>query len=111
MSAFRGAAQPLPEVDVAELVADADPQKIVIDVREPMETAEGTIEGARLVPLGQIQSVIDDLDDEANVYLVCRSGSRSAYATQVLLAAGKRGAKNVAGGLIAWAQAGYPIVR
>ncbi|MBW6454395.1 MAG: rhodanese-like domain-containing protein [Trueperaceae bacterium] len=101
----------LPEATVEELVADDDPAKIVIDVREPMETMYGTIEGARLVPLGEIESVIDELDDDANVYLVCRSGNRSAYATEVLMAAGKTGAKNVVGGMIAWAQAGLPIER
>ena len=97
------------EATVEELVADTDPAKIVIDVREPMETMYGAIEGARLVPLGEIDSVIDDLDDDANVYVVCRSGNRSAYATEVLTTAGKTGVKNVVGGMIAWAQAGLPI--
>jgi phage shock protein E len=103
--------QPIPEVSVEELTADADPNKIVIDVREPLETAEGTIEGARLVPLAELQDAIGDLADDANVYLVCRSGSRSAYATELLIAAGKRGAKNVAGGMMAWERAGLPIAR
>jgi len=102
---------PLPEATVLALVADDDPAKIVVDVRDPMETADGTIEGARLVPLADIAAILDELDDAANVYLVCRSGSRSAYATEVLIGAGKRGAKNVVGGMIAWAQAGLPIVR
>ena len=101
----------IPEATVEELVADDDPAKIVIDVREPMETMYGTIEGARLVPLGEIESILADLADDANVYLVCRSGNRSAYATQVLLAAGKAGAKNVVGGMIAWSQAGLPVER
>ncbi len=103
--------QPIPEVSVDELTADEDPNKIVIDVREPLETAEGTIEGARLVPMAELRDVIDDLDDDANLYLVCRSGSRSAYATELLIAAGKRGAKNVAGGMIAWERAGLPVSR
>lgn len=103
--------QPIPEVSVDELTADEDPNKIVIDVREPVETAEGTIEGARLVPMAELRDVIDDLDDDANLYLVCRSGSRSAYATELLIAAGKRGAKNVAGGMIAWERAGLPVSR
>jgi len=101
----------IPQATVEDLVADGDPAKIVIDVREPMETMHGTIEGARLVPLGELESVIGDLADDANVYLVCRSGNRSAYATEVLQAAGKTGAKNVVGGMIAWAQAGLPIER
>ena len=99
----------LPEATVEELVADTDPAKIVIDVREPMETMYGAIDGAMLVPLGEIASVIDQLEDDANVYVVCRSGNRSAYATEVLTAAGKTGVKNVVGGMIAWAQAGLPI--
>lgn len=105
----RGPAEPPPEVSVADLMSDEDASKIVIDVREPMETAEGAIDGAWLVPLGQIESVVHELADDANVYLVCRSGNRSAYAAQLLAAAGKRGVKNVAGGMIAWVRAGYPI--
>jgi phage shock protein E len=103
--------QPIPEVSVEELSADEDPNKIVIDVREPLETAEGTIDGARLVPMAELRDAIDDFDDDANLYLVCRSGSRSAYATELLIAAGKRGAKNVAGGMIAWERAGLPVTR
>ena len=103
--------QPIPEVGVEALIADEDPNKVVIDVREPLETAEGTIEGARLVPLVELRDLIDDLDDDANLYLVCRSGSRSAYATELLIAAGKHDAKNVAGGMIAWERAGLPIAR
>jgi len=103
--------QQIPEVSVEELSTDADPNKIVIDVREPLETAEGTIEGARLVPMAELRDAIDDLDDDANLYLVCRSGSRSAYATELLIAAGKRNAKNVAGGMIAWERAGLPVPR
>jgi len=40
---------------------------------------------------------------------VCRSGNRSAYATEMLMAAGKTNVKNVVGGMIAWVQAGLPI--
>lgn len=101
---------PYVEVDVAELHDDAA-EKLVIDVREPMETAHGSVEGAWCVPLGRLGDVIDQIPDDANVYLVCRSGNRSAYAAEVLAAAGKRDVKNVAGGLIAWVTAGYPLAR
>jgi rhodanese-related sulfurtransferase len=94
---------------VQDLVADADTNKVVIDVREPMETMHGTVEGAWLVPLGQLASVVDEIADDANVYLICRSGSRSGIAAGILRAAGKRDAKNVLGGLIAWTQAGLPV--
>jgi rhodanese-related sulfurtransferase len=99
------------EVGVEELHADTDPDKVVLDVREPAETAQGTVAGARCVPLGRLATVLDELDDDANVYVVCRSGSRSAFAAEALTAAGKSDAKNVAGGLNAWVGAGYPLVR
>jgi rhodanese-related sulfurtransferase len=102
---------PIPEVTVHDLVADGDPGKIVIDVREPMETMHGTVEGAWLVPLGELASVVDEIDAAANVYLICRSGNRSGYAAEMLLQAGKTGAKNVIGGMVAWAHAGLPIAR
>jgi len=101
----------VPEVTVQDLVDDTDPNRIVIDVREPMETMHGTVEGAWLVPLGQLETVVDEIDDDANVYLICRSGNRSGIAAEILLGAGKRDAKNVLGGMMAWGQAGLPVAR
>jgi rhodanese-related sulfurtransferase len=97
------------EATVQDLVADEDPNKLIIDVREPMETMHGTVEGAWLVPLGQLASVVDEIDDDANVYLICRSGNRSGIAAGILTAAGKRDAKNVVGGMMAWTHAGLPV--
>ena len=99
------------EVDVAELHGDDDTNKVVLDVREPMETAQGTVAGALCVPLGRLDEAIEQIDDGANLYVVCRSGSRSAYACEVLARAGKRDVKNVAGGLMAWVSKGYPLAR
>jgi rhodanese-related sulfurtransferase len=99
------------EVDVAELHGDDDPNKVVLDVREPMETAHGTVAGALCVPLGRLDEAIAQIDDDANLYVVCRSGSRSAYASEVLAGAGKRDVKNVSGGLMAWVSKGYPLAR
>jgi phage shock protein E len=99
----------LPEVSVEEFRNDNDPNKLVIDVREPMETMYGTIAGARCIPLGELEGALEEIADDANVYLLCRSGSRSAHATEMLVAAGKQGAKNISGGMIAWTNAGHPI--
>ena len=104
-----GRSPALPEATVEDVVADSDPAKIVIDVREPMETMHGTVEGAWLVPLGQLDAVVDEIDDGANVYLICRSGNRSGIAATILMAAGKRDVKNVVGGMNAWTRAGLPV--
>jgi phage shock protein E len=96
------------EVDVAELYTDDDPSKVVLDVREPMETAQGTVEGSLCVPLGRLDEAFDQIPDDANLYVVCRSGSRSAYASEILARAGKRDVKNVAGRFDRLGRAGLP---
>jgi rhodanese-related sulfurtransferase len=97
---------PIEQIDVHAL---AEREGLVIDVREPSETMYGIVAGARLIPLGTLEDALDTIPDDADVYLICRSGARSALATEILLAAGKRAA-NVAGGMIAWQSAGLPIV-
>jgi rhodanese-related sulfurtransferase len=96
----------IPEVSIADFLADSDPNKLVLDVREPMETMYGVIAGARCIPLGELEARIDEVPDDGNIYVVCRSGGRSAYATEVLLHMGKMGVKNLSGGMIAWSHAG-----
>lgn len=101
----------LPEVSIEEFLADSDPGKLVVDVREPMETMYGVIAGALCIPLGELEARLDEIPNEGNVYLVCRSGGRSAYATEALLSLGKMGVKNLAGGMIAWSYAGQETVK
>ncbi|QCB93739.1 ThiF family adenylyltransferase [Cellulomonas shaoxiangyii] len=82
--------------------ADVD----VVDVREPGETAAGTLPGARLVPLGAWAdgSALTGLDPDRTLVLVCRSGMRSGRAAAYARAAGVRDVRNLDGGLVAWAR-------
>jgi len=83
---------------------DAGEKLNLIDVREPSEYQEFNI-GAKLVPLGKIQSMqadeLDDLKDE-EVILHCRSGKRSATAAMFLETMGFTNTVNVEGGMLAW---------
>jgi len=83
---------------------DAGEQLNLVDVREPNEYQEFNI-GAKLVPLGKIQSMqadeLDDLKDE-EVILHCRSGKRSATAAMFLETMGFTNTVNVEGGMLAW---------
>jgi rhodanese-related sulfurtransferase len=90
------------EISVEALAARlaADPSAVLVDVREPDETATGVIAGARLIPLGQLASRLDELEP-GEVLLICKGGGRSARACHLLQAAG-RDAVSVAGGMIAW---------
>jgi len=74
----------------------------LIDVREPYEWEAGHIDGARLIPLGQIEQHLDELPHDRDIVLYCHSGSRSARALEVLRGAGFARAKHLRGGYVAW---------
>lgn len=56
----------------------------LLDVREPDETAEGIIEGAHLIPLGQLPDQLERLPKDEVIYIICRSGNRSRRACAFL---------------------------
>jgi rhodanese-related sulfurtransferase len=92
--------------EVAELLAGGEIQ--LIDVRQPYEHEAGRIAGGRLIELGQLAAEIDTLDREQPVVFYCRSGARSAMATQAFRGAGFD-AHNMTGGLLDWEAAGLPL--
>jgi rhodanese-related sulfurtransferase len=83
----------------------------VVDVREYPEYAGGRVPGARLIPLGELERRGGELDRSRAVYLVCRSGRRSAEAQQTLRGLGFTDVIDVEGGMLAWEQAGLPVER
>src|SRR3954471_14885766 len=95
-----------PEI-VAEQLKDELSQKgddvILIDVREPHEWEIAHIEGARLIPLGQLPDRIPELDGHAEIVTYCHKGSRSMKALEILRGAGHSRVRSLAGGIDAWA--------
>ncbi|TLS66121.1 rhodanese-like domain-containing protein [Mariprofundus erugo] len=84
----------------------------LIDVRSPEEYSSGHIPGARLIALHTLMARVDEIPDSGQVFLVCRSGARSAQAADYLARqCGRRNLINVAGGTMAWIAAGYPVER
>jgi rhodanese-related sulfurtransferase len=99
-----------PEVDVAETARQlASGEAQIVDVREPEEWAEGRIAGAVLISLGELPNRLGELDPTRPAIAVCRSGQRSLWAAETLLANGFSEAASLRGGMIAWAQAGQPV--
>jgi adenylyltransferase/sulfurtransferase len=90
-----------PEALKAEL--DSDDPPLLIDVRDPEEWAISRIEGARLIPRALLPEKVDDLTRAREIVLYCRTGKRSALATQLLLDLGFSHVKTLAGGINAWA--------
>lgn len=93
------------EVSVTEVPAGAQ----LIDVREADEYAEVRAENAVNIPLSELVARADEIDSERDIYLICKSGGRSAQAGEYLeQARGWDGIYNVAGGTTAWVERGLP---
>jgi rhodanese-related sulfurtransferase len=99
-------------VDVTQAFALQNQGVLLIDVREPDEYAQGHAPGSTLIPLGQLEKRLGELKGAKDkpIALICRSGSRSGKAQQILEKAGFSKAVNVDGGLNAWAKAGLPVI-
>lgn len=99
----------LPTVSIADLAKDG---VVLLDVREDDEWAAGHAPGAKHIPLGDLPARVDELSElpeHLPVYVVCRSGGRSARATAWLNASGWD-AVNVAGGMKGWHAEGRDVV-
>jgi sulfur dioxygenase len=85
----------------------------ILDVREPDEYVGpfGHIDGAVLVPLGELAARIDEIEDDVPIVTVCRSGGRSAQAFVLLKRAGFERVANLKGGMIRWHELGLPATR
>jgi adenylyltransferase/sulfurtransferase len=94
------------EVDPKQLSEEikAGRQIKLIDVREPHELEISHIEGAMPIPLGQMVAHLSQLDTADEFVVLCRSGSRSARAVELMQAAGFRKVRNLVGGINRWVQ-------
>lgn len=99
----------VPEIDIDEAARRYAAGAPVIDVREPDEYAEGHVPGAPLIPLGTVPDRGGEVPSSGEVLVICKSGGRSRKAAEVLRGQGID-AVNVAGGTMAWIDAGHPVV-
>lgn len=85
----------------------------IVDVREPDEWHGelGRVPGATLIPMGEIEARLDELRGEGPLLLICRSGNRSGKVCAQLVALGFEPPTNLAGGMLAWNEAGLPVER
>jgi rhodanese-related sulfurtransferase len=94
------------EIDPLELkerLGRGDPLMLV-DVREPFERSIVDLPdyGQRVIPVKQIPFAGPELDPEVEMVLYCRSGQRSAWATERLMEMGFHRVLNLKGGIMTW---------
>lgn len=83
-------------------------EAVIVDVRQPEELDQVSVESAVHIPLGDLPTALSQLPRDSEILVLCRSGNRSAYATEYLLQAGFPKVRNIVGGIIDWANAGLP---
>jgi adenylyltransferase/sulfurtransferase len=96
----------VPEVSAAEVAARRARGAgfLLLDVREPHEHAAARIEGARLLPLGELAGRVGELADwrQRPVVVHCHHGGRSRVACELLRERGFERVENLSGGIEAW---------
>jgi molybdopterin/thiamine biosynthesis adenylyltransferase/rhodanese-related sulfurtransferase len=94
----------VPAITVHELKRKLDAREsfALIDVREPFEYEIARIDGAKLIPLGEIEARTNELEQNAEIIVHCHSGVRSAEAVRLLRRRGFVNACHLEGGIDAW---------
>lgn len=98
-----GAEWDISPAELAACLQSAYPPRLV-DVREPHELQISHLPGAQVIPLGELAARLSELDRAEEIVLLCKAGTRSARALELLVGAGFRRVKNLKGGLNAWAK-------
>src|SRR5262245_6282823 len=100
----------LREIDVArahELLSRED-GPVLVDIRERSEWETGWIEGALRVPMSELSNQLEEHRD-GTLVIYCAHGNRSLRVADALAEAGYGDPVSLAGGIVAWEQAGFPI--
>lgn len=93
------------EVTIDDLADAINHGAYVLDVREQEEYDEAHVPGVVLIPLGQLEDRISEVEDGSRVFVICRSGARSLKGADILEANGID-AVSVAGGTLGWIASG-----
>lgn len=86
---------------------------LILDVREPAETASGKIAKAVQIPLSGIDKRIGELEKHRGKHVIvyCKTGTRSGTACKALSKAGFEQVHNLSGGITAWQESHLPLVK
>jgi rhodanese-related sulfurtransferase len=104
---------PADGIDVKQAHALSQQGALLLDVREPQEYAAVHVQNAKLIPLGDLGSRMNELEayKDKPIVVMCRSGRRSASAVAELKDAGYTRVSNVRGGITAWEKEGLEVIK
>jgi rhodanese-related sulfurtransferase len=91
--------------ELSAWLADASREKpVLLDVREPWEFERARIEGAQLVPMGEVARRLEEIDPAKPVVAICHHGGRSMQVALFLEKAGYKNVHNLVGGVDGWSR-------
>lgn len=96
-------------VSEAKTMTDSSMSLTVLDVRNPDEYSAGHIRNANLIPVDQLASRLNELEESSNILVYCRLGVRSTRASQTLADNNFTNIYNMLGGITAWIASGFPV--
>jgi rhodanese-related sulfurtransferase len=97
------------QAQIVDVPSTFDGSVVLLDVREDDEWQRGHAPGALHIPMGEVPSRIGEISPDATLFVVCQVGGRSQRVAQYVARNGYTPA-NVAGGMLAWAAAGRPVI-
>lgn len=88
-------------------------QVVMFDIREADEHATGVANGAKLLPMSQLNQRVNEIpkDPAQPVLIICNTQNRSSKVAQALKEAGWTNVRYVQGGMSTWASNGWPMVK
>jgi adenylyltransferase/sulfurtransferase len=102
-SGSAGAGWDISARELARRLGEPNPP-LLLDVREPHELQISALPGALNIPLGTLAARLSELDSAREMVILCKAGTRSARALELLVSAGFKRVKNLYGGINAWAR-------
>ena len=87
-----------------EYLAESDEPPVLLDVREPWEFEYCSIKGSILIPMGELQHRLDELDPDKEIIMICHHGIRSRQMGYYMEQAGFNSITNLDGGVERWAE-------
>jgi adenylyltransferase/sulfurtransferase len=100
------------EISCEELHArlESGEKIVVVDVRQPEEYAICKLAGSTLIPMNDVPARLGELDPEQEIVVHCKMGGRAGQVTGFLRQQGFSKARNLSGGILAWADKYEPTM-
>ncbi|GIZ15196.1 rhodanese-like domain-containing protein [Capnocytophaga catalasegens] len=99
------------EISISQAVKMLSQGALLVDVREHSEVEQVAYDVPNFlnIPLGELAEKFSQIPTQEQVIVACKAGGRSAKAVQFLQEKGFTNVINLQGGMIAWAEQGFPI--